>query len=202
MRRTGSPRWVLALCGLLLALWGEQSVAREIVRTTAETKALYTKHIADYTKWPRELAPDETFYMCSVGHDPNGVVELLREGAESSALTIKGRPVTVVTLPAGDAEALQSGLATCSLLFLTEDTRDDWPELRELVRTRPIMTVAEWDGFAAQHGSVEYAYDGRERTMYMIFNTQAIKQSNLVVSAALLDLRISRPFVPGTEAQP
>ena len=92
---------------------------------------------------------------------------------------------------------VSSVLGDCSVLFFSEDSQTEWAKLQPLLMGRPIMTIGELQGFALQGGMVEYQYDQAAQRMYMVFNMLALKEADLVVSAKLLGLKISRPINQG-----
>ena len=202
----GCSRAVRSLC-LWLFLTPLTGYAQELASTPTEIKAVYTASIAQFSTWPVAEGADpptesEKFVIGVVGDDPNDVMDPLLERIKSKkGLKIHGRPVEVVDLPAIGAfesdQHVSAVLGDCSLLFFSEDSQTEWAKLQPLLKGRPIMTVGELQGFALQGGMVEYQYDQAAQRMYMVFNMQALKEANLVVSSKLLGLTISRPINQG-----
>jgi hypothetical protein len=172
-------------------------------------------YIAEYTKWPDaadEKKPpqsnaDEPFVIGIVGNDPNNIAEPFKQKIESiSGMVINERSVELIDLPELGTRQMESqvveALENCNLLFFSEDSEAEWYELRALLKNLPIMTVSELEGFASQGGIVEYEYDEAAQRMYMIFNMQAIKDSGLVVSATLLNLKVVKPLLKTNKSRP
>jgi hypothetical protein len=202
------------LLTVLLCLYASGAMAQQLLRTEAQTKALYTKSIAEYTTWPTpadqgtaengtEVEPTP-FVIGIVGDDPNKVIEPIRTSINSpKGLSIGGRTVRLLMFPSVFANAkrskVQAALDECHLLFFSTDSQDAWQKLKPMLLNRPIMTVGEIQGFARQGGIVEYEFDRSAKKMYMIFNLQAMKDAGLVINARLLDLDISKPLFAASE---
>ena len=200
----------IAIVSILLAYGGSivHAADRKIEKTPAEIKSIYTMYIAEYTKWPDaadEKKPaqrdaDKPFVIGIVGNDPNNIAEPFKQKIASiSGMAINERNVELIDLPELGTRQMETqvieALENCNLLFFSEDSEAEWYELRALLRNRPIMTVSELDGFASQGGIVEYEYDEAAQRMYMIFNMQAIKDSGLVVSDTLLNLKVVKTLL-------
>ena len=197
-------RLTLIVAALLTCYLQEALAAdKKLSRTPAETKSIYTLHIARYTTWPgpnndepaTANSSSKPFIIGIVGEDPNNVAEPFKQRvANGSGMLIKERSVEIIDLPELGTHQMESQvidtLEKCSLIFFSEDSESEWHELRALLKHRPIMTVSELTGFAKQGGIVEYEYDEDAQRMYMIFNMQAIKDAGLAVSSVLLSLNM------------
>jgi hypothetical protein len=140
MRRARAP-W-LPILASVAAFCG----AAEPSRPEYEVKAIFLLRIAQFTEWPaRGGAPARSFRLCIRGEDPFGTLidETLR------GERIDGRPAEVRRLAAGDSAA------SCDLLFLSRSARDDLGDILAGIAGRPVLTVADFDGFVGAGGSVE-----------------------------------------------
>lgn len=193
-------RLIATAAGILFCMSGAAVFAEELVRTPAQTKAVYTAYLADYSTWPDAAAgsSEGNFVIGVVGRDPNDVMDPILERISSAkGMILKERPVVVVNVAVGELtgeQQLSAVLGDCHMLFFSADSHAEWLRLKPLLDGRPIMTVSEMPGFARQGGMVEYEYDPGAQKMYMIFNMRALKEADLLVSARLLSLKISRPI--------
>ena len=199
------PHGALLWVAIILATLAGHADAEGLRRTPAETMAVYTKNIAEYTTWPRSArsSGDEPFNLCSTGNDPNGVMRIIHDRIRRAGrFTIKKRRVQLREVPRRNSPNWQAWLEQefrhCNVLFISADGTDEWESVHPLIRNAPIMTISESAGFARSGGIVEFEYDPSAQRMYMLFNMDALKSSGLTVSSLLLDLNIIRFLPEGT----
>lgn len=181
-----------ALLALLLAV-GTCASAAEVGRATAaDVMAAYLRYIAELTTWPRRAAGSaaQPIRIGVIGADPNGVMDPMRARIESPGeLEAQGRPLRLLDLnPRLDASDPET-LASCDLLFFSEDAEQDWERIRPILDGLPIVTVSELDGFADQGGMVEYFVEHRSGKVRMKVNLTAMRAAGVTFSARFLALK-------------
>ena len=177
------------LAGLLLPS-AHQPRAAEV--TAAELMAAYMRHIAALTTWPDEPAAraGSPIVIGVIGADPNGVMQPIRARLRAGeVLEARGRPISVIDLHGPGGAVDRDKLLSCALLFVSEGARDDWRGVRNLVRSRPIVTVSEMSGFADEGGMVEYFVERRSGKVRMKVSLPAMRDAGVSFSARLLALK-------------
>jgi hypothetical protein len=158
----------------------------------ADVMAAYLRYIAALSSWPAETMPaddsaGQPILIGVVGEDPNGVMIPIRTRVESEeGLLAQNRPIGIVDLksPAEDSGVL----ASCALLFLSEDAGDEWQQIQTIVDSKTIITVSELEGFARQGGMVEFFIDRRTSKVRMKINLPAVQEAGITISARILAL--------------
>ena len=193
MSGVSKPIWQATLAGLLL-IGSVCSYAAAIDETKAAgVKAAYLRHIAALTTWPGDRVDDgqQPILIGVVGDDSNGVMGPIRARIESNeGLLAQGRPIRVVDLaPASsDRDTLESALAPCALLFLSEGSQDEWARMQPTLSTMPIVTVSELKDFAENGGMIEYFIDLGTGKVRLIVNLQNMREVGIMLSARILML--------------
>ena len=172
--------------------------ARTAELPAADVMAAYLRYIAALSSWPAEAtlgddtAPDvdRPILIGVVGGDPNGVMVPIRTRVDSEeGLLAQNRPIRIVDLkfPAADGED-HDLLASCAVLYLSEDAGGEWQRIQTVVDSRPIITVSELEGFAEQGGMVEFFIDRRSSKVRMKINLPAVQEAGITISARILSL--------------
>lgn len=186
------------LLGFVALFIGQTSRAAELdaagAPEVAKVKAGYLRWIAEFTTWPEGHESGDSIVIGLLGSDPNGVATLIRDKIKGpSGLSAQGRPLQLVDLQLPTATGLDAiaanQLGRCDLLFLSEDGDAQWLEVRELVGRRAIVTVSEIEGFANRRGMIEFVVDEKAGRVLMHINVDAVKRSDLLLSARLLGLK-------------
>jgi len=186
-------RWVGGAI-LALILMGSGASAAEIDRNkAAQVMAAYLRHIATLTSWPTSTAADANrpILVGVVGTDPNGVMTPFRDRTESGEeIKAQDRPIRLLDLniQPDSGDAARERLASCDLLFLSEDADDEWQRIRPLVDGLPIVTVSEMTGFADEGGMIEYFVERRSGKIRMKVNLNVMRGAGLSISARFLGL--------------
>jgi hypothetical protein len=144
-------------------------------------KAAFVYDMLKATQWPK--AGSGRVVLCILGRDPFG----------AAWRSIVGRPVGKGRLDVAPVQA-GSDFAGCDALLLSTSERARWPQIRAALGTRPILTMSEMVGFAADGGMVELmAVDNRlrfdvnlkaVRKAGLSINTDALEQANMVHAQA------------------
>jgi uncharacterized protein DUF4154 len=146
-------------------------------------KAAFVYDMLQATQWPK--ARSGRVVLCVFGRDPFG----------TAWRSIEGRPVGKRRLYVAPVQA-GSDFAGCDALLLGTSERARWPHIRDALGTRPILTMSEMVGFAADGGMVELmAVDNRlrfdvnlkaVRKAGLTINTDALEQANMVHAQAAM----------------
>jgi hypothetical protein len=129
-------RWVLAAAQA--ALLGAAAAPGFVPSPEYQAKVVLLEKLTLFVDWPQARTPDQPFVLAVLGRSPFGD-EL---DAFFAAHPVKGRPVTVRYL------ARIADLGDCDLLFVCASEAPRLPGILERVKGRPILTVADTEGFA------------------------------------------------------
>jgi hypothetical protein len=146
-------------------------------------KAAFVYDMLKATQWPKVRSG--RVVLCVFGRDPFGM----------AWRSIEGRPIGKSRLDVAPVQA-GSDFAGCDALLLGTSERARWPQIRDALGTRPILTMSEMTGFAADGGMVELmAVDNRlrfdvnlkaVRKAGLTINTDALEQANMVHARAAM----------------
>ncbi len=161
----------------LAALWmlaATPAHAQQSVRLVEQDiKAALLYNFLLYTEWP---APQQNnVVVCVYGRDPfSGRL------ASMVGRTVNQRPIEVRSV----AEIADTD--TCALLFVNAEERPHWPQLHAHLEHASVLTVSDYDGFAAAGGMIEFTRANSRIAMRI--NRRAVTAGNLVVEDRLLRL--------------
>lgn len=151
----------------------QQALAREY-----QIKAVFLFNFTQFVEWPEAAfeQPDSPLVIGILGYDPFGdYIDQIVRGE-----VVGNRPLVVKRF------AHIGELEDCHILFLGLDTKQKTRDALGLLKSKPILTVSDTDGFARMGGTVRFYEDaGRIR---MRINMQSAEEANLVVSSKLLRL--------------
>ncbi|MFZ2168511.1 MAG: YfiR family protein [Methylococcaceae bacterium] len=147
-------------------------------------KAGYLYNFTKFVTWPE--VNSDTFNLCILGEDPFG--ELIDPIEKRSAF---GRPIKLFRFASLDALKRTNNKPHCHIIFVGSSIGSVRKEvigngtlvIRDLNKT---LTVGEGDDFAMQGGMVGFV--NREGKIKLQINLKKIKQSDLKVSAKLLEV--------------
>ena len=144
-------------------------------------KAAFIFDMLKATQWPK--ARPGRVVLCVLGQDPFG----------AAWRSIEGRPLGKSRLDVAPIQAA-SDVAGCDALFLGTSERAKWPQIRDALGTRPILTMSEMVGFARDGGMIALMdIDNRlrfdvnlkaVRKAGLTINTDALEQANMVHAQA------------------
>lgn len=149
-------------------------------------KAEFIERFTHFIDWPPTAfaGPDAPFVLCVVGRTP--VASFL--DAMAQARRIKDRRVELRRLPPS------ADLSACHLVFIAADERPRLKQILARVAGRPIVTVADSEGFGRAGVLINLVLDDEGRVRFEISWASA-HQSALTLNAQLLHL--SRAASPG-----
>jgi hypothetical protein len=151
-----------------------------------ELKAEFMGRFTLFVDWPPGTLPEPPapFVIGVVGSSALG--RYLEERVANE--TVKDHPVVV-------REELElDEIADCQMLFIAGSVRSDLDQILELTRDRPILTVADSEGFAERGVLINLFVVGR-RVRFEI-NESAVHRSGLRIGSKLY--RLARLVGPGT----
>ncbi len=178
----GIARFV-ALCLLALCLLVPDSRAEF---KEYELKAVYIERITRFLTWPEEVGkeqPRDRFVIGVLGENPFGGT--LRELYAERQM--KKRPIEIRELTA------LADTASCHILFISQSEQERLPEILQVTRNKPILTIADTEGFAQQGVLVNLVLeDGKLR---FVLNQAAFHKAGIVVDSLMLKVaRIVEPL--------
>lgn len=168
----------------VLLLWICLCGGATVVRAADEdleykVKAAFLLNFAKFTTWPASSWSEASrLKLCIVGRDPFGAA---LQGVEDKQ--VAGRNVVVERM----TTAVQTDNA-CHLLFVSKSEQGLVDRLVKTYTGKPVVTVSDIDGFAAAGGIFELK--NKEGRMSFIINNTKAKESNIHISASLLNLAI------------
>jgi hypothetical protein len=170
-------RWYSLVVFLLATLHseapGQQTLAREY-----QIKAVFLFNFTQFIEWPEAAfkGPDSPLVIGILGQDPFGdYIDQTIRGE-----VVGNRPLVIKRF------AHIGELEDCHILFFGLDTRQKTRDALGVVRSKPILTVSDTDGFARMGGTVRF-YDDAGRIKIRI-NMKSAAEADLVVSSKLLRL--------------
>ncbi|GAB6063432.1 YfiR family protein [Deferrisoma palaeochoriense] len=143
----------------------------------AEIKAAIVLNLARFTDWPPGTFPvaASPLRVCLLGDDP--VTQAL---AGLAGETVKGHPVETQRL-----EAL-TALDGCHVAYVAAPERKRAAEVIAAIRGKPVLSVADIEGFATWGGAVSFWHmGGRVR---IDVNRAALRRGGLELSSKVLRL--------------
>lgn len=144
----------------------------------AKLKTAFVLKFALYVEWPQDTfgSPTNPIVFGVFGRDPFGPTF----DATMQGQTLDKHPVEV-RHPRNLTEALE-----CHVLFISASERDRLRTLVPRLRTRPILTVSDMDGFAALDGMI--GLKRKQGAMRFDINRHAAEAAGLKISSKLLNL--------------
>ena len=146
-----------------------------LLRTPAEVKSYYLINFARFVEWPSSafLAPESPLHIGILGRDVLGSALQAYEGQ-----TIKGHRIKIVR-----SRDLRD-LTGCQVLYLSESEEDDLIQLFRTLKSKPILTFGETEGFLMYGGMVRFSTE--EGKIKIRVNRRATETAQLKVSSRLL----------------
>ena len=175
---------VFSLLWILWCLLFSELLCADDSSVEYKIKAGYLYNFTKFVTWPE--INSETFNLCILGEDPFG--ELIDPIEKRSAF---GRPIKLFRFDSLDALKRTNNKPHCHIIFVSSSLGsvrkdiigDGALVIRDLNKT---LTVGESDNFAMQGGMIGFV--NREGRIKLQVNLKKIKQSDLKVSAKLLEV--------------
>ncbi|MFI0413490.1 MAG: YfiR family protein [Candidatus Thiodiazotropha sp.] len=167
----------LAVCILLLTAIPLPSHAGKSL-SEYRLKAALIYRLTKFVEWPVLYLKQHqrSFGVCLLGEDKFG--NALDELEERK---VRGLPITVYRFSqSGDINK------QCQIVFISDSKRAFVKPILQRMQGIPILTLSDMAEFAEQGGMLQFT-TGKNRIGFMI-NLESAKQSNLTISAPLVDL--------------
>lgn len=176
-RRPDAPRRLL-LAALLLSFAALAPAAPGSAGPSeADVKAAFVLNFIKFVEWPSSTfgSPEDPLLLAVLGRDP--VADAIRH---LDGKAVSGRRLIVRRM-------LEfSALDDCHVLFVAASEKEELPALLRAVQRRPVLTVADFDGFAARGGTIGFIRQN-DRVAFEI-NEESVRNAGLKVNAKLLYL--------------
>jgi hypothetical protein len=171
-----STATALAL-SLAAALWTPATAG---IYGQYQVKAVFLYNLTNFIEWPanNDPASHRPFIIRVLGHDTLG-------GHLDQAVageTVNSRNIRIERI--ASLSQIQSG--SCDLLFINADQMHLWPQIREIVRAHPVLTVSDVEGFCHRGGIVNLLTAGRK--ICIEINMEEARRNLFEISAKLLKL--------------
>jgi hypothetical protein len=153
--------------------------AQAQVAAEYDVKAAILLNVTRFVTWPTEafLNAEAPLAVCVVGRDPFGMVlDQIMEGE-----TANGRPIVVERLQRGSPR-----LTDCHLAFVSASERLVVDEIVREVADSAVLTMADFEGFAASGGVIELRIENSQIRFYI--SRAAARRAQLELSSNLLNL--------------
>jgi hypothetical protein len=182
-RQPGRRSRAGAIAGFLLggALWwgtaGLAAAASEGAANEYDVKAMLLYNFTQFIEWPANFfsAPDSPLVIGVLGRDPfGGAIDQL---VGQTPLGKHG--IVIRRLRSIDAAS------ECHLLFISPSEKDNLQQILLALRDRPVLTIADFDGFARRGGMIEL-FKSPDSKVRLRINLEAAKKNSLAISAKLL----------------
>jgi hypothetical protein len=175
---------VFNLLWILCCLLFSQTLCAESFPVEYKIKAGYLYNFTKFVTWPEDNS--ETFNLCILGEDPFG--ELIDPIEQRSAF---GLPIKLLRFDSPNTLKSTKNKPHCHIIFISSSNGSEIKDIiskstlviRDINKT---LTVSEGDDFAMQGGMVSFV--NREGKIKLQINLKKIKQSDLKVSAKLLEV--------------
>jgi hypothetical protein len=175
---------VFSLLWILWCLLFSQLLCADDSSVEYKIKAGYLYNFTKFVIWPE--INSETFNLCILGGDPFG--ESINPIEKRSAF---GRPIKLFRFDSLDALKRTNNKPHCHIIFVSSSLGsvrkdiigDGTLVIRDLNKT---LTVGEGNDFSMQGGMIGFV--NREGRIKLQVNLKKIKQSDLKVSAKLLEV--------------
>ncbi|ELR73899.1 putative transmembrane protein [Fulvivirga imtechensis AK7] len=138
-------------------------------------KSVWMEKFSRFIEWP-DTDTSEYFVIAILG---NGEINHALEDLYSER-TIKGRPVRIKVIE--NAHDLNG----CNILFVNSDHDGKLDEIVRIVRSKPILTIGDTDGFAKRGLMINFFIE--KNKIRFEFNVSAAKSSGLSVDFRLLEV--------------
>lgn len=141
-----------------------------------EVQAVFLLNLTRFIKWPENAFPkeDADFVIGTLPNDPlNGILIAAAKGESAGGHPIKVRQVRT-----------SADIDGCHLVYVSKPGLGEVAQMLATVRTKPVLTVSDADGFLSLGGHVQLY--NRSGQMKLRLDLGNLKRAELVASAPLL----------------
>jgi hypothetical protein len=133
----------------------------------------------DFVDWPSNALPPESKTVIIGILGQNRFAEALR--LRTPDKTINGQTIVIKQL-SSPQEA-----KNCQMVFITSSEKDRLPQILEMFKSLPVLTVGEMPHFAQGGGIINFVVNNKN-SFDLEINPEAAKQAQLNISSELLKL--------------
>ena len=154
---------------LLLLLSQPSALAKQA--SEYELKAAFLLHFMDFTQWPH----DNNRVVCVYGNSPfkKYLQTLNRVKPQHQQVQIK------YTSDLNESNG-------CNILFITRSKKYQLEKILSTLKNRPLLTVSDIEGFAANKGMVEFTT--KSDKIRLVINLSAVRKPGIKLSSNLIEL--------------
>lgn len=168
--------WRRIILTFLIALsCGTKAWAQESAESQYPVISAYIYNLTQFTTWPADAIKGQ-FIVCVLGHDPFG----------SSLAPLRSRSVGGKSILTKSYRQMTADIAACNVLFVSESERDNIDEILKVVKSKPVLTMSNMDGFVDSGGMVEFTK--RDSRIGIKVGLHNVEDSGISISSKLLRL--------------
>lgn len=146
-------REVFAAGALLLSVFMAPGLLAQSSPTELQVKAAFLYKFGAFVTWPNP-APNGSFDICILGHDPFG---------KTLDATIAGESINGKNLAANRISSVQEA-AQCRILFISSSEEGRLREILPALSKLPVLTVSDMPRFVERGGMIQFVLEsGRVR---------------------------------------
>jgi len=170
-------RAAFVLLALLLlgewATWAQPAVPKEY-----QLKAAFLFNFAQFAEWPRTAFTNTDSPLCIgvLGENPFG--KALEE-------TVQGETIHGHKLAVRHSRQIED-LKDCQMIFISKSEKSRTAEILSTLRSHPVLSVSEIEGFARRGGVINFYLDGNK--VRFEINPAIAQREGLKMSSQLLSL--------------
>ena len=168
--------WPLVLLAATFHGAGSERAWSQSTAGEYHVKAAFLFHFTQLVEWPPDTLSrgDNSLFLCTLGEDPfHGQLEE----------TVEGKQIRSRTLRIRHGKTLQDTRG-CNLLFISTSEGTRIPALLTSLRSAPVLTVGEADGFLQAGGIIRFCLEGNK--VRFEINRDAAESAKLRISSQLL----------------
>jgi hypothetical protein len=146
-----------------------------------DLKAAFLFNFAKFVEWPPDAFSGEPvpLTICVYGEDPFG---------STLDAVVQGERVGERSLLVQRPDSLDD-LGECHVLFVSRSEKDRLGEVMAHVRGKPVLTVADTDGFLRAGGVINFILEGNK--VRFLIDQEAAERSGLAISSKLMRLAVN-----------
>ena len=146
-----------------------------------DLKAAFLFNFAKFVEWPASAFIDERapLTICVYGEDPFG---------STLDVVVQGERVGERSLLVQRPDGLDD-LGECHVLFISRSEKDRLAEVMAQVEGKPVLTVADTDGFLRAGGVINFILEGSK--VRFLIDQAAAQRNGLRISSKLMRLAVN-----------
>ena len=180
-KMTGTSKWiswqvVALVLSMLPGILFPPALAGSIP-VEDEVKAAYLVNFIKFVEWPDSAfqSPEGPLVLCVVGNDPIGVALEKFHGKTVSGKVLDVRKVSDL-----------ASMGHCHILFIGESEKGKVDNVLGIMKTHPVLTVSDIDGFARMGGAIGFFRE--KNNIRFEINDESVGNAGLTLNAKLLYL--------------